>query len=509
MTSSSKSNATGKLSGEKKTASPRVTPSRDDEAFRKLGETRVVTPGESDATPVPEGPLQADPKVGSLLGDYRLLEKLGEGAMGAVYRAVQLSSDRVVALKILFNHVANNPNVVERLNREGQVLGQLDHPNIIQAYDRDEARGCHYLAMEFVAGRNLQAWLKRVGQMSVADAVHVTLTIAQALDYAHQQGVVHRDIKPENVLITSKGKIKVGDFGMVKVGDEEMSLTQTGHGVGTPWYMSPEQARNSKEADGRCDIYSLGCLLYCLLTGHPPFRGRTIVEVIEAKEIGTFAPARSVNPEVPQRLDLIILKMTAKRVKDRYQTCAEVVQDLEALQVASKRLAFLGTVDTPAAEGTPLVKAGRTLIDTPTFDPNIWHVRLPASKGKHTVRKLTTEQIKAMVEVGKLPPTTQASHDAAGGFRALSAYKEFATALAQASKQGADESTSRYRELYQKIKEEDQQRASEEPAEAEASTVKFWIATILEMSKLPLAILFVLVLLVLFLWWATSGLLGS
>ena len=132
------------------------------------------------------------------------------------------------------------------LDREGRVLGQLDHPNIVQAYAIDELNGSHYVAMEYVDGDNLQRWIRKLGRLSVEDAVFITMKIAAALDYAHAQGVIHRDLKPENILITKKGVVKIADFGMVKVSDEEMDLTQTGHALGTPWYMPLEQAKNAK-----------------------------------------------------------------------------------------------------------------------------------------------------------------------------------------------------------------------------------------------------------------------
>ena len=196
----------------------------------------------------------------------------------------------------------------------------------------NECNGYHFVAMEFIDGDTLQKWLSRLDRFSVPDALAIILDCARALEYAHQEGIIHRDIKPDNVLIDRHGTVKVADFGMVKTHNEVLdSLTQTGHAVGTPWYMPLEQAKMAKDADGRCDIYALGCMLYCLLTGNPPFAGQTIVDVIQAKEVGTFPPARSVNPEVPERLDLIIAKMAAKLPGNRYQTCTELIKNLESL----------------------------------------------------------------------------------------------------------------------------------------------------------------------------------
>ena len=263
--------------------------------------------------------------------------------MGAAFLARQTSyHDRLVALKVLFPHIAGNEKLVTRLRREAEVMFKLDHTNIVRAFGVDEFDGWHYIAMEYVDGKSLQRWISRLGSISVGDAVHVALACARALQYAHEQGMIHRDIKPDNVLISKSGRVKVTDLGMVKKleADEEKGLTMTGHAVGTPWYMPLEQAKNAKNADGRCDIYSLGCMLDRMLTGHPPFTGSTIVEVIQAKEIGTFPPARSSNSEVPERLDLIIAKMAHKLPKYRYQNCAELVTDLESLGLANEKLDF-------------------------------------------------------------------------------------------------------------------------------------------------------------------------
>ena len=298
-----------------------ATPKESDPRWDELGATRVVE-GRSDVSPrggslnSPSNYTELSPsrvlgKNLTKLDDFQLGKKLGEGAMGAVYKAIELSRKRTVAIKVLFPHVANNPKLVARLRREGRVMGLLGHPNIVQAYAVGEAEGCHYVAMEYVSGQSMQKWLLQLGSLPVGDAVRITLDCARALAYAHAQKLVHRDIKPDNILLAKDGTVKVADLGMVKTHDEDMSLTQTGHAVGTPWYMPLEQARNAKEIDGRSDIYALGCTLFAFLTGHPPFMGRTIVDVIQAKEVGTFPPARKTNVNVPERLDLIIAKMTA------------------------------------------------------------------------------------------------------------------------------------------------------------------------------------------------------
>ncbi len=244
---------------------------------------------------------------------------------------------------MLFPHIAESQKLVERLHREAEVMFSLDHPNIVQSFGVGEDDGWHFIAMEYVEGESLQKWINRIGKVSVGDALHVTLACARALEHAHAHGAIHRDIKPDNVLIDRTGKVKVTDLGMVKKleEEEEKGLTMTGHAVGTPWYMPLEQAKNAKDADARCDIYSLGCMLYCMLTGQPPFTGQTIVEVIHAKENGTFPPARAVHEDVPERLDLIIAKMAHKLPKYRYASCAELIRDLEGLNLSGPRLDFV------------------------------------------------------------------------------------------------------------------------------------------------------------------------
>lgn len=456
------------------------------------------------------------------LGDFQLIRKLGEGAMGAVYKAKQVSFQRTVALKILFPHVAKIPKLVERLYREGRVMGQLDHPNIIQAYAIDVAEGCHYVAMEYVSGQSAQKWLLQLGRLPVADAVRITLDCARALVYAHGLNMVHRDIKPDNILLHRSGVVKIADFGMVKIADEEMSLTQTGHAVGTPWFMPLEQARNAKEIDGRSDIYALGCTLYAFLTGRPPFMGQTIVDVIQAKEIGSFPPARQTNAEVPERLDLIIAKMTSKLPKYRYQTCAEVVKDLEQLELASTTLSFVRRSDpverhaheTPVPVKTtvlPRLTKSNADIDfaesaAPAHDPNVWYVQYKNPDGKITTRQYDTAQLQRMLDEGTMQATARASHIPDDGFRALGTYKEFqGIALSKNAKKAADKNTVRYRGLYKRLEEQDQERQKEHEAKQEESAMgantRYWWGNV----KFIVPIVLVAVGFICFLAWLASG----
>ena len=276
----------------------------------------------------------------SQLGDFRLLKRLGSGGMGNVYKARQLSRNRDVALKVLFRHLADQPAFLQRFHREADLMTRLDHPHLLRGYEVGQDKGWHYFAMECVEGGSLQAWLGRLGKFPVPDAVHVALACARALRYAHDRNLVHRDIKPDNILLTARGLVKVADLGLAKAQDDGLSVTRTGTAAGTPLYMAPEQALDAKHVDGRSDLYALGCVVYALLTGRTPFRGNNFLEVVQAKERGTFPPARRFTPEVPERLDLILGKMLARCPGQRYQSAADLVEDLECQGLAGDRLSF-------------------------------------------------------------------------------------------------------------------------------------------------------------------------
>jgi serine/threonine-protein kinase len=277
----------------------------------------------------------------SVLGDFRLLARLGQGSMGTVYRARQCSLGRDVALKVLAKDLVGRPGFVQRFQREARLMTRLDHLHIIRCYAVGESHGFHYLAMEYAGGGNVQTWLERLGRLDVGDALHIALACARALGYAHEQGMVHRDVKPDNLLLTADGIVKLADLGLAKAGDEGVDLTQTGIGIGTPLYAAPEQARNAKQADARSDLYALGGVLYHLLAGRPPFGGGNFLEVIQAKERGKLVPLRRLRPEVPAVLDETVARLLARQPEQRYQSCEELIEDLHWHRLESAALSFL------------------------------------------------------------------------------------------------------------------------------------------------------------------------
>jgi eukaryotic-like serine/threonine-protein kinase len=267
----------------------------------------------------------ADP--GSLFdGRYRILRKIGAGGMANVYLAEDQELGRRVAIKILNERHANDDQFVERFRREAKNAAALSHPNIVSIYDRGEAEGTYYIAMEYLDGRSLKELIVTRGDAPVPVAVEYARQILSALRFAHRHGIVHRDIKPHNVLVNAEGAVKVTDFGIARAGASQM--TEAGSIVGTAQYLSPEQARGG-DVDQRSDLYSLGVVLYELLTGTVPFTGDTPVEIAMKHLSQTPEPPSKLRPDVPRELDMVVMRALAKDPADRYQTAEEMEADLE------------------------------------------------------------------------------------------------------------------------------------------------------------------------------------
>jgi serine/threonine-protein kinase len=259
-------------------------------------------------------------------GRYRIMRKLGAGGMADVYLAEDQELGRRVAIKILNGRHANDDQFIERFRREAKNAAALNHPNIVSIYDRGEAEDTYYIAMEFLDGRSLKELIVGRGAAPMNVAIEYARQILSALRFAHRHGIVHRDIKPHNVLVDAEGRVKVTDFGIARAGTSQM--TETGSIVGTAQYLSPEQARGG-EVDPRSDLYSLGVVLYELLTGKTPFEGETPVEIAMKHLSNAPKPPSKLRPEVPPALDKVVLRALAKDPDDRYQSADEMEADLE------------------------------------------------------------------------------------------------------------------------------------------------------------------------------------
>jgi len=279
---------------------------------------------------------QGRPK-GLVFGEYTVLDKLGQGGMGVVLKAQHRRMKRFVAVKVLPAAAMKSAGAVKRFYREVEAAAKLNHPNIVQAYDAGEHEGLHYLVMEYVEGRDLASVVKEQGPLEVRQALDCILQAAKGLAYAHGEGVVHRDIKPGNLLLDKKGTVKILDMGLARValavgGDAQSDerLTQSGQVMGTCDYMAPEQAEDTRKADQRSDVYSLGCTLYRLLTGKVPYGGDSLMQVLLAHRDAPIPSLETARPEVPAGVAAIFEKMVAKRPEDRYPSVLEVIADIEA-----------------------------------------------------------------------------------------------------------------------------------------------------------------------------------
>jgi serine/threonine protein kinase len=281
--------------------------------------------------------------VGSCLGEYEILNLIGEGGMGQVFRALHRVMKREVALKVIRPEKVANPIAVRRLHREARAAARLSHVHIVQVYDVAEVNGVHFLVMEYVDGNDLGEVLSQRGAFPIPLACTYIRQACLALQHAHQRGLVHRDIKPSNLLLSKDGTaIKVLDLGVVllQLPDQpdlyESKLTQTGTVMGTPAYLSPEQAFDARRVDIRADIYSLGCTLYHLLTGKAPFRGVSITELVLRHQLEEPIPIAQIRLDVPAELQAVLHKMMAKRPENRYQSPAETADALRPFCILNK-----------------------------------------------------------------------------------------------------------------------------------------------------------------------------
>jgi tRNA A-37 threonylcarbamoyl transferase component Bud32 len=322
-----------------------VAPDQLEECRKLVGHTRSLGVGGANLrdTLVSKGLLDAEqaeevwrhslggggPQV---IAGYELMKKIGQGGMGIVYLARHVNSDRIVALKILATRLVRDKQYVERFIREARAAGQLNHIHIIRGLDvgRSE-QGHYYFAMEYVEGETVRDILKRQGRIAPDIALRIVIQMAKALDHAWQAGIIHRDVKPDNIMIARDGTAKLADLGLARSSLDEAEAVAAGKALGTPDYVSPEQARGKQDLDTRSDIYSLGATLFHMVTGTVPYAGETPAEIV-GKHVNAPVPsARAANAQVPEALSAAIAKMMAKDPAERYQMPAELLEDLELI----------------------------------------------------------------------------------------------------------------------------------------------------------------------------------
>ncbi len=282
----------------------------------------------------PEIPAQSEPELAGLtLGDYRVLRRLGVGAMAVVYLAEQITLQRHVAFKVMKSGLAEDSQYVRRFQHEARAAASLVHANIAQIFEVGCIDGFQFISQEYIRGFNLNQLLQRDGPMDGRQGVTILRQAAAALHKAHREGIVHRDIKPENIMLSDADEIKVADFGLARsVDDGAVNLTQVGVTLGTPLYMSPEQVEGG-QLDCRSDIYSLGVTMYHILSGQPPFEGDTPLNVAVQHVQATPQRLEVLRPDLPGGLCRIIHRTLAKAPEDRYQTPAHLLYDLRTLRI--------------------------------------------------------------------------------------------------------------------------------------------------------------------------------
>ena len=299
--------------------------------------------------------------AGRQFGQYEVLEELGSGGMGKVYRAKNVMLERVVALKTLSSFLSSDQAFVQRFLKEARVAARLNHPNIVQIYDFGCVDNIHYIAMEFVDGQSLRRQLA-LGRFTEHDALVVARQAVRGLAVAHAQGIVHRDIKPDNLMLTMRGEVKIVDLGIAKRLDEDQNQTQTGQAIGTPHYISPEQIKGQKDIDGRADIYSLGATLYHLVTGRAPYKGTSGALVMSMHLTAALPDPREFEPSISEGLCRVLRKMMAKDREERYRDMIALDQDLYKIQMG----------ETPDVEEPSATQIATTILPTSNAQTPPW-----------------------------------------------------------------------------------------------------------------------------------------
>ena len=276
-------------------------------------------------------PAAVDSLINKTIGGYRILQLLGKGGMGRVYKALQLSLDRIVAIKILSRQYGDNKAFIERFKREAMSLALLNNPNIVAVFDVGESDGFHYFSMEHMSGGSISRGISRGRKLPPQEALRIIIDVARGLVYAEEKGIVHRDIKPENMMLDGQDNVKICDLGIAQSINETLGDGKSRGVFGSPHYIAPEQAKGAA-ADHRSDIYSLGASFYRIITGRTMFKGSSARDIILKHIREEPRPARELEPSLPNSLCRALEKMTRKDPDDRYQSAKEVVEALEEVQ---------------------------------------------------------------------------------------------------------------------------------------------------------------------------------
>ncbi|MEM1422650.1 MAG: serine/threonine-protein kinase [Planctomycetota bacterium] len=321
------------------------------------------------------GQAEAERKSQQIPG-YHVIGKVGAGAMAAVFKARQISLDRTVAIKVLPRKYSGNKQFIERFYAEGRAAAQLNHPNIVQAFDVGQAGDFHYFVMEYVEGRTVHDEIVERKRYTEEDALEIITNVADALKHAHLKGLIHRDVKPKNIIMTDAGIAKLADLGLARaIDDKEAALAEAGKAFGTPYYISPEQIRGEVNIGPQADIYSLGATLYHMVTGNVPFNGKNPTEVMQKHLKAPLIPPDHVNAKLSGGISEVVEMMMAKSRKQRYKNCEEILTDLAAIRrgetppVAHKEATALDLAAVAAAQSTQPAEVVEARPDrTPLFE---------------------------------------------------------------------------------------------------------------------------------------------
>lgn len=340
---------------------------------------------------------------GLVFGDYFVLDKIGVGGMGKVFKARHRVTGDIVALKVMSSTAMKSAKAIRRFQQETEVAKRLRHPSIVATYSSGELEGLHYLIMQFIDGDNLRSEVKSRGPLPINDVIDYTIQAAKGLEYAHSEGAVHRDIKPSNLLLDKSGAVMILDMGLARIEDPDDEddagrLTQQGQMLGTAEYMSPEQVEDPRLANAASDIYSLGCTMYYILTGAPPFRGTSVPETLIMHARDAIPKLRSRRPDATPELEAVYEKMMAKRPSNRFQSMTEVINALEAVRNGKAREPALPTME--FAPDDPMA--------TPTKRPSDPNIKAPTgTEGDMTHAASRDLSLEKNVSLPGLPSTPE------------------------------------------------------------------------------------------------------